>query len=407
MTQMRADVSPTPRSALCRLLAGHPFPDATGWTPADWDAFAAAAVTPGFAWSACQTLDRTGWPAAMPASLRDDLRTMRYVSAAQALYRFSKLPPVLAPLAQPPAIPVVLLKGAALALTVYPDPAARSMGDVDVLIPRDRVDEAVARVTALGYHAYGPEMGEGFNLHFSHHVALVGDDHRLLPLELHWTLASGDHDRHAPDVGWFWAQTEPIDLEERLERHGVPSPRLPLPPLFVLRPAADLLYLSAHLMLQHGGARPGIRWLYDIHLLLERASGRIDWDELVPQAAGFHWAAALAAALEATRDHFGTPLPAGVVGRLREAADAASARLVARRADPLQTRATGVWNRASSLSWRARVRFIVDVAMPGRAYMQHRYQPRPAWLWPLYYPYRFFVMLREGLITLWKKARAR
>ncbi|MGD1994599.1 MAG: nucleotidyltransferase family protein [Anaerolineae bacterium] len=391
--------------ALCQLLVGEPFPDASHWDPADWMTFAELASRPGFAWLVSETLDRTGWPDGMPAQVRDDLRTARFVSAAQALYRFSKLPHMLAPLAGPPAIPVVLLKGAALAVTVYPDPAARSMGDIDVLIPRDRVDEAVARVRALGYHGYSPEMGHAFNQHFSHHVALVADGHRFPPLELHWTLASGDHDRHAPDVSWFWERTEPIDLEEMLERHDIPSPGQSLPPLFILRPEAELLYLSAHLMLQHGGARLSLRSLYDIHLVVEQQASGFDWKELVPQAARLRWAAALAATLAAARDHFGTQVPDGLVGSLWKAADGASARLVARRADPLQTRATRLWNRASSLDWRSRLRLAIGVAVPDRAYMKYRYTPRPAWLWPLYYPYRWFDILREGLLTLWKKAR--
>ena len=404
---IESNVSLTPaQGALCRVLVGKPFPDTASWTSADWAAFADRAAVPGFAWSVSEALSRSGWPEEMPASVRDRLRTGRYVSAAQALYRFNRLPQALAPLADPPPIPVVLLKGAALALTVYPDPAARTMGDIDVLIPRDRVDEAVARVMPLGYRAYGPEMGEGFNEHFSHHVALVRDDHHLPPLELHWTLASGDHDRHTPDVGWFWDQTEPIDLAERLRQRRFPPGALPQPPIFVLQPGANLLYLAAHLMLQHGGSQLSLRNLYDMHLVVEEQGARVDWDGLAPQAGRIRWAAALAAALAAARDLFDTPVPNGMVERLWAAADDASARLVARRADPLQTRATRLWNRASSLDWRSRLRLAIGVAVPGQGYMKYRYQPDPAWLWPLYYPYRWFDILREGVVTLWKKARS-
>jgi hypothetical protein len=404
---MESNVNLTPAQiALCRVLAGKPFPDVTSWTSAGWTAFAELAGAPGLAWSVCDAFDRTGWPQGIPTSVHEGLRTARYVSAAQALYRFNKLPQILAPLANPPAIPVVLLKGAALAFTVYPDPAARSMGDIDVLIPRHQVDEAVSRVMPLGYRRYSPEMGDGFNQHFSHHVALVKDDHRLPPLELHWTLASSDHDRHAPDVDWFWERTEPIDLEERLAHHGFPSSSQPFPPLFVLQPGADLLYLSAHLMLQHGGADLSIRSLYDIHLLIERYGSRIDWVALVPRAAQLRWAPAVAAALEAAQVCFGTQVPGGIVDRLWAASDGASARLVARRANRLQTRATRLWSRASSLDWPSRLRLAIGVAVPDRAYMVYRYKPEPSWLWPLYYPYRWFDILREGVITLWKKARA-
>jgi hypothetical protein len=39
-------------------------------------------------------------------------------------------------------IPVLLLKGAALAFTCYDDPATRPMEDLDALIPRSRVEQA-------------------------------------------------------------------------------------------------------------------------------------------------------------------------------------------------------------------------------------------------------------------------
>jgi hypothetical protein len=39
--------------------------------------------------------------------------------------------------------------------------------------------------------------------------------------------------------------------------------------------------------------------------------------------------------------------------------------------------------------------------------MRWHYKPRPAWLWPLCYPYRWLDILREGLSTLWRIARNR
>ncbi len=45
--------------------------------------------------------------------------------------------------------------------------------------------------------------------------------------------------------------------------------------------------------------------------------------------------------------------------------------------------------------------------IPQPAFIRWRYKPRPAWLWPLYYPYRWFDFLFDGLRTLLLLARRR
>jgi hypothetical protein len=47
-------------------------------------------------------------------------------------------------------IPALLLKGAALVETVYPDPAQREMLDLDILVPGEQLDEASSVLTPLG-----------------------------------------------------------------------------------------------------------------------------------------------------------------------------------------------------------------------------------------------------------------
>ena len=87
---------------------------------------------------------------------------------------------------------------------------------------------------------------------------------------------------------------------------------------------------------------------------------------------------------------------------LAEASDLQASQLVASRADNLQARAIGVVAAVSSLSPRARLRFLLATAIPSPTYVRWRYKPRPAWLWPLCYPYRWLDILRDGLSTLCK-----
>ena len=78
-----------------------------------------------------------------------------------------------------------VLKGLALAHTVYLDPAARSFRDVDVLVPSDDIDETVERLMVLGATRAQPELRPGYDRRFSKSVTLRLDGvevdvHRIL-----------------------------------------------------------------------------------------------------------------------------------------------------------------------------------------------------------------------------------
>ena len=82
-----------------------------------------------------------------------------------------------------------VLKGVALAHTVYPDPAWRVFGDVDLLVPPDALTRAAEVVAgALGATRAQPELRPGFENRFGKEVLLrVGS----LELDLHRTFVEG------------------------------------------------------------------------------------------------------------------------------------------------------------------------------------------------------------------------
>jgi hypothetical protein len=60
------------------------------------------------------------------------------------------------------------------------------------------------------------------------------------------------------------------------------------------------------------------------------------------------------------------------------------------------------------MNWAARFSLIWAHLVPTRAYLRWRYQLRlPAWLWPLYYPYRWFDLARDSVRTLIRIGRKR
>ncbi len=80
--------------------------------------------------------------------VRDRLRRRRQEVAAYNLYAVSRFQEIAEALA---GLPLCALKGIYLQGTVYRgDPESRKLSDVDLLVPAERVEEAVARLAALG-----------------------------------------------------------------------------------------------------------------------------------------------------------------------------------------------------------------------------------------------------------------
>lgn len=93
-------------------------------------------------------------------------------------------------------IPTAVLKGPPLALEIYEDPVDREFRDIDLLVPRERVDAALEALRPLGYGiAVPPRVARVYRRHHFHW--LLGGPGKPM-LELHWDLARPD-DPFRPD----------------------------------------------------------------------------------------------------------------------------------------------------------------------------------------------------------------
>lgn len=82
-----------------------------------------------------------------------------------------------------------VLKGAAVAHSLYSAPAMRLFNDVDVLLRSDDFTRAVRRMQDQGFHRVLPELRPGFDERFAKTVLLR--DHLGRELDLHRTLVVG------------------------------------------------------------------------------------------------------------------------------------------------------------------------------------------------------------------------
>lgn len=393
------------------------------FSTADWDLLAATARVEGIAPLVHHILDTTalgptaqpvrqagppghgpGPLAQMPERTRDELQAAYYANAAYNAIMYRELDRILAATGSR-AIPMVVLKGTALAKSAYVNSALRPLRDIDLLLHRRDLVPAMEALQALGYREAHPTRDTNLNAMLGYDVHFRGGPEGGIVIDLHWNLIGGDADWRSPPTTWFWSQTRPWERGNESRdggrRAAKPGDR---PPAFQLTPTAQLLYSAAHLSLQHGGAQARLIWYYDLHLLAASQPCEVDWEQLSARAHQFRWAAALLAALRGTHERFGTPLPASFLHSLEHHQDHQSARVVARKARAVQSRTTVTRDKFTSLDWPGRLRLAWSIACPAPTYIRWRYKPRPVWLWPLYYVYRWYDMARDGLATLWRLA---
>jgi hypothetical protein len=292
-------------------------------------------------------------------------------------------------------IPVVVLKGAVLANSVYPNIGLRPFGDLDLLLPRDSIDKAVQIVKdQLGYTQLKPDVINNLNQFIDYHLVVRGGPGNRVSLEFHWGLVTSMDSWYSVPIEWFWEQTDTLShLYSMVE--DVPSNQMwSNHHTFALTPTAHLLYLLAHSFLQHGRKRTKLIWLFDIHLVISKDN--IDWDLLISKANEFQWSPAVHSALQVVEELFGTYIPSFVFSSLTVGHEQRISRLIHLKDELPDMKLLDDWYLLKDLNWLARFRLIFALIFPSSKYIQWRYAPEITWTWPIFYVIRWFNVLRNG-----------
>jgi hypothetical protein len=370
--------------------------NANTFSALDWDALAHKAHSEGVGPLLYRKFSSGKMLNSMPEETRNFLRLVYAGTSIRNQIIFKELE-ILVGLFHEVGIAVVALKGVCLALTVYPEIGLRPMGDIDLLVPKEKLSEAVAIAKSLDYVKSLPEASPGLNDLFSHHVFLQKLGTHSIILELHHSLVADKTYSYAAPVDWFWEQTEslkPLSSNMHFEN------------LLMLTPEAQVLYAASHAMLQHGGQNTPLRWFYDIDLLIRRYHERMDWDLLLLQAKIFEWGSALDVFLSQTIAHFDTPIPDHVRASLSKNTDR-HRDLVALKQTRPTTHILQERQKLLSLNLYGRIRLVLALLFPSPSYMRWRYQLKCSWLIPIYYLIRWWGILVDAVRTVFSLVQSR
>src|ERR1019366_9610419 len=133
-------------SARATGLTGNPLSES------DWTEVVDLAALHGVLPLLYQRLTTGACPPTVPERVLQRLRDGFLMNGAKNALLFRELAQVLRALEQA-NIPVIVLKGAHLAASVYIHMAVRTMGDIDLLVGRNDLEKSVSRLGDLGYFA--------------------------------------------------------------------------------------------------------------------------------------------------------------------------------------------------------------------------------------------------------------
>ena len=208
-----------------------------------------------------------------------ELKRAYYASLADtALLHHAELGTVLKALNDCGIIPVPF-KGAALAFSVYPQPACRLMGDLDLWVADAEMDMAQRALETIGYqYMPKPDRPPAIMELFMGERQMYGTRPGTGLVELHWGVFPGEWLRRTAMVNehLIWQRLCPTTLLGRQ--------------VALLAPEDAVLQLAAHTAINHQLSQIALRSLVDVSLLARYAP--LTWSLIIQRARAWRIATA-------------------------------------------------------------------------------------------------------------------
>ncbi|MBC8185898.1 nucleotidyltransferase family protein [candidate division KSB1 bacterium] len=281
-------------------------------------------------------------------------------------------------------IEVVLLKGAALLASVYPDVAYRFMSDIDILV-RDS-DLSKARDCLLS-HGYTQNISP-YNLQKkkSHHLPPFWNPAKNIRIEMHWTIRISDSDFNI-NMAEVWSRIQKTKTGEA--------------DTFLLSPEDMILHLSFHLFFSNVNVMI-FRTLYDIAAIFQYYGETIDGKLITNCSIKYGLETPVYAVLFLLKTQLSINVPAEVLSQLH--AKSSTIQLNRMKVFHKQTALENVGrNIYDTRGLKRKISFIFFLIFPSLNYVAHKYSlPANSKIVYLYYFIRPFHLLYKYIISALK-----
>jgi hypothetical protein len=301
----------------------------------------------------------------IPDAIREQAVSRMREAHAREIIRNDGLRPLVEALAAA-GVRALLMKGGAVAYTVYPAPHLRPSGDVDLLIARDSRAAADAALLGVGYRRQLEPDSELASMQ-QHYVRPAGPAVEHL-VDLHWAASNRHVFAHVLQFEDAWAASQPVPMLGGARALGT----------------VDALLLACVHRVAHHDDHPSLIWLWDIHLLASSLTPGAS-AQLGARAEQTQMAAVVAHGLQLARQRFGTSIDPTLMGQLEQVSGEPSARFIGTVSRPVELLGSDL---AAAGSFGRAARLLREHLFPAPSYVRAKYASWPRLLLPLAYLHR-------------------
>jgi len=247
-----------------------------------------------------QELERAPARDLVPPEVRQELRRRYYLTGLQNALFCDELKSILRAFRQE-GVDAVLLKGMALAETVWRNVALRPMADIDLLVREEDLDAADEILSSLGHVASERYRSKEWYRRSHHHLAPRYNQEQGIAVELHRNIVVPD-DHFSVDISGVWQRAQYVTVA------GVDTR--------VLSPEDQIIHLCLHV--SHDDPFVGkIGSLMDIAQAVRHYGDSIRWNWIRAQAVQNNFGRFVYYPLYLAKDEFGVAIPGSVLDRLK------------------------------------------------------------------------------------------
>jgi hypothetical protein len=233
-----------------------------------------------------------------PETVTDEMRQAFLVSCVRSLQMERQLLEIVDAF-RGQGVRVLVLRGPALAFSLYPDPAMRPSSDLDLLVMPEQVVQARGILEGLGYTCMAKRFEVARDFFREECFIDQKNSGNKFPVDLHW-------------VHWelhpFFKGSEKIDIEDLFQRAwNVETPTFAFE---TLHPVDYLIHSAIHLVMIHR-MEMRLSWIYDTAMLAQHLQVPADWQTLQERSIAWRARLPLEQCLKMAQVWAGLELPDG------------------------------------------------------------------------------------------------